>query len=119
MLADTGVGVRVHHRALRGADADLRGRAAADADRPAGLDRGGTGRRRRLTSAERTPTAAADAAGLATATPGQMVYLGAGVYTTSAPLVVPPGVTLLGSHGGRGVCGQARNNGNPYSWRFS
>jgi len=30
---------------------------------------------------------------------GGVVYLPAGVYATSAPLVVPPGVTLLGTHG--------------------
>ncbi len=36
---------------------------------------------------------------LARAGAGAVVYLPAGVYATSAPLVVPPGVTLLGSHG--------------------
>ena len=36
---------------------------------------------------------------LARATAGAVVYLPAGIYATSAPLVVPPGVTLLGSHG--------------------
>lgn len=30
--------------------------------------------------------------------PGQLVYLPAGLYKTSAPLIVPPGVTLLGDH---------------------
>jgi hypothetical protein len=36
---------------------------------------------------------------LAAAQPGDTVYLPAGTYRTSAPLVVPPGVTLRGSHG--------------------
>lgn len=47
-----------------------------------------------------TDSTAAINAALGAATPGQVVYLGAGTYQTTAPLVVPPGVTLLGSHGG-------------------
>jgi hypothetical protein len=36
---------------------------------------------------------------LNTATPGDIVFLPVGEYATSAPLVVPPGVTLMGTHG--------------------
>ncbi|HEY1668492.1 MAG TPA: glycosyl hydrolase family 28-related protein [Trebonia sp.] len=40
---------------------------------------------------------------LSTATPGQVVYLPAGTYVTSAPLVVPSGVILRGDSGGLGI----------------
>jgi hypothetical protein len=38
-------------------------------------------------------------AALTAAQPGDTIYLPAGTYRTSAPLTVPPGVTLRGSHG--------------------
>lgn len=38
-------------------------------------------------------------AALTAAQPGDTVYLPAGTYRTSAPLTVPPGVTLRGAHG--------------------
>lgn len=38
-------------------------------------------------------------AALTAAQPGDTIYLPAGTYRTSAPLVVPPGVTLRGAHG--------------------
>jgi hypothetical protein len=39
-------------------------------------------------------------AALADADPGFTVYLPPGVYVTSSPLIIPPQVRLLGSHGG-------------------
>jgi hypothetical protein len=50
------------------------------------------------------PSGAADSTGainaaLAATPVGGVCYLPAGTYTTSAPIVVPPTVTLLGSHG--------------------
>ena len=45
-------------------------------------------------------SAAAINAALAATPTGGICYLPAGTYLTSAPVVVPPAVTLLGSHGG-------------------